>query len=122
MNLLIGLSDGSIFYMNFANWFDDIHNNSSLNDVALNMTEKESSKPIIKRIRDNDGNAITQLVIDHMQQKVYGIREKLGILRCPTLHSCNKNTTLLMTNSQNFIQSIAVDSWNGYVFNLRKFI
>lgn len=113
MNLLIGLSDGSIFYMKFSNWFHDLHSNSSLNDGALNITEKELSKPIIKKIRDKDGSAITQLSIDYMQRKVYAIREKLGILRCPTLHSCNENTTLLMTNSQNFIQNIAVDYWNG---------
>lgn len=105
--------------MKLFNWLHNIYNNSSLNDVSRNKTENkntEHTKPTIRKIRDSDGNAIIQLAMDHMQRKIYAIREKLGILRCSSLHNCNDNTTMLITNSQNFIQSIAVDSWNGSFF------
>uniref|UniRef100_A0A914C3G4 receptor protein-tyrosine kinase n=1 Tax=Acrobeloides nanus TaxID=290746 RepID=A0A914C3G4_9BILA len=95
--LYIGLSDGSIFSID-------------LNDFeTTNSTEPEKVQ-----IREKDDIPIVQIEIDQMQQKLYAVREKEGLIRCG-LQDC-LNSTMLMTNSANFIKNIAVDYWNGFLY------
>lgn len=128
-NLLIGLSDGSIFLINvfealnhrytfpinlfsFENkssieFASTMNNNSDFNNISIKFP--------IKQIRTADGISITQIAVDEMQSRLYFVQEKIGLTRCISLENCDKNTTFLSTiNLQNTIQSIALDSWNGY--------
>lgn len=84
-----------------------INNNSDVNETFIAFP--------ITQIRAADGNAITQIAIDEMQSRLYIVQEKIGLTRCISFENCDKNTTFLSTtNLQNSIQSIALDSWNGY--------
>lgn len=94
VKLYIGLSDGSIFSIDLDNF------------ETVNSTEPEKVQ-----IREKDGVSIVQIEIDKMQEKLYAIREKEGLIRCG-LVDCS-NSTMLVTNSPNYIKNIAVDSWNG---------
>ena len=114
--LLLGLSDGSIFMLDIQ---EDLLASQG-NDTAQGIGRG-------KRVRASDGMAITQIVVDHLQasftrrfnvlffkEYFYAIREKTGILRCQ-LSSCeNNSTTLSLINFPNFVQKMAVDPGNGF--------
>lgn len=55
----------------------------------------------------------TYLTPPHFKGSLYFIRGTKGISRC-WIRDC-RNETKLETGSLQFIQNIAVDSWNGYV-------
>ncbi|KAI6186999.1 Receptor protein-tyrosine kinase [Aphelenchoides besseyi] len=91
--LLIGLSDGSIQYVNLNG---------------------ENSTTIQREVRTADGTPIVQIAIDHVQQNAYAIRDMKGIIRCG-IRDCQQPTRL-ETGSLQFIQVIAIDSFNGYIY------
>ncbi|KAK0410497.1 hypothetical protein QR680_005159 [Steinernema hermaphroditum] len=91
--LLVGLGDGAVF--------------------SFNLTSEESTL-----LREGDGVAISQIAVDPLQFAFYAVLDKKGILRC-SLASC-KTATTLTTNAVNFIRSIAVDYWNGYLYYLNS--
>ncbi|KAI6213954.1 Receptor protein-tyrosine kinase [Aphelenchoides besseyi] len=91
--LLIGLSDGSIQYVNLNG---------------------ENSTTIQREVRTADGTPIVQIAIDHVQQHAYAIRDMKGIIRCG-IRDCQQPTKL-ETGSLQFIQVIAIDSFNGYIY------
>uniref|UniRef100_A0A915EDW1 receptor protein-tyrosine kinase n=1 Tax=Ditylenchus dipsaci TaxID=166011 RepID=A0A915EDW1_9BILA len=103
-DLLVGLSDGSVHTL-------DISSHTMHQDNSDGNATKPDTLPS-EKIKEADGVAIVQLVVDHMQGKIYVVREKNALIRCPTLRSCENATSLMTSNSLSFIQSIAVDTNN----------
>jgi hypothetical protein len=101
--LLVGLSDGSIHLLDLSG---------------------ENSTTIQRELRPADDTPIVQIEVDHLQvcfnvvhsqnfvqESLYFVRDTKGISRC-WLHDCY-NETRLETGSLQFIQTIALDAWNG---------
>ncbi|MFH4982722.1 hypothetical protein AB6A40_009431 [Gnathostoma spinigerum] len=91
--VLVGLEDGSILW--------------------VSITDSTSGT-----VRDPDEVPIVHMEADHMQEKVYGVMEKKGIIRCSWTDCVN--STIITTNSEDSIQSISLDSWNGYMYCVTK--
>ena len=97
---MIGFSDGAIDELDI----------STTDPAALNNgTSLAAIK--LRRIRNSDGIAVRQIFVDPIQEKIYAVREKAGLIRC-SIDSC-ENSTFFTPNSPNFIQNIAGDPWNG---------
>jgi hypothetical protein len=105
--LILGLSDGLVGILNISH--------------AQTTTEANGTTPppiignvLSRRIREPDGVPIQQIAIDHIQEMLYILRTKVGLIRC-SIETCenNSSTSLVMGSSSNVIQSIAVDSQNG---------
>uniref|UniRef100_A0A158R4X9 receptor protein-tyrosine kinase n=1 Tax=Syphacia muris TaxID=451379 RepID=A0A158R4X9_9BILA len=88
--LYIGLNDGSVFWINIG-------------------TNEEANL-----LRQADDNPVLHIDIDHMQEKVYIVLMKQGILRCD-LDRCD-NGTVMTENAINYIEYISVDAFNGYIY------
>uniref|UniRef100_A0A1I8EBK5 receptor protein-tyrosine kinase n=1 Tax=Wuchereria bancrofti TaxID=6293 RepID=A0A1I8EBK5_WUCBA len=88
--LLIALDDGSIYWL-------------TIGDEVLSGI-----------LRSPDGTAIVHMDVDHMQDAVYAVLFKKGILRCGLI-DC-RNSTILTTNTINYIEYISIDSWNGHIY------
>ncbi|KAL7072983.1 hypothetical protein ACQ4LE_007824 [Meloidogyne hapla] len=107
--VLIGLSDGAVFHL-------EILFESGMELELINRTMEGELKTQTRKIRESDGVAITQIVVDFIQERLYAIRDKLGILRCK-INTCDNTTTnMLITNTPNYVQRIACDPWNGFIY------
>uniref|UniRef100_A0AC34G2M0 Fibronectin type-III domain-containing protein n=1 Tax=Panagrolaimus sp. ES5 TaxID=591445 RepID=A0AC34G2M0_9BILA len=84
--------------------------------MAFNGTENISPKYKTEQslIRESDGIEIIQLVIDGIQERIYAVRNQSGLIRC-SFNNC-LNATVLTTNSISYIERIAVDYWNGFLY------
>uniref|UniRef100_A0A7E4UPM6 receptor protein-tyrosine kinase n=1 Tax=Panagrellus redivivus TaxID=6233 RepID=A0A7E4UPM6_PANRE len=105
--------------------FDDVMNMTDTEETTMDMDTSESTpypeapssityETEQSLIRGPDGTAIVQLVVDTIQQRVYAVRNQSGLIRCG-FRDC-ANATVLTTNSVAYIERIAVDSWNGYLY------
>uniref|UniRef100_A0A914YZW7 Uncharacterized protein n=1 Tax=Panagrolaimus superbus TaxID=310955 RepID=A0A914YZW7_9BILA len=87
-------------------------------EMAFNETENNNNISKFKTeqllIRESDGIEIIQLVIDGIQERIYAVRNQSGLIRC-AFNNC-LNATVLTTNSISYIDRIAVDSWNGFLY------
>lgn len=90
--LLVGLSDGSIHLLDLSG---------------------ENETTIQRELRPADDTPIIQIEVDNVQESLYFVRDTKGISRC-WLRDC-RNETRLETGSLQFIQTIALDAWNGYL-------
>uniref|UniRef100_A0A914P8Z2 Uncharacterized protein n=1 Tax=Panagrolaimus davidi TaxID=227884 RepID=A0A914P8Z2_9BILA len=84
----------------------------AFNETTQNLNPKFKTEQSI--IRESDGIEIIQLVIDGIQERIYAVRNQSGLIRC-SFENC-QNATILTTNSISYIDRIAVDSWNGFLY------
>ncbi|KAI3417549.1 hypothetical protein GPALN_013269 [Globodera pallida] len=122
--LLLGLSDGAMFRLDIGEWlrnFNAVNNPSPAGGAGaqqqMNNSTTALSEQIVhaERIRAADGVAITQIVASVITERIYAVRDKLGIVRCQ-FRTCENSTTMTLTNSPNFIYRLAEDAWNGFLY------
>ncbi|KAE9548258.1 hypothetical protein FO519_008530 [Halicephalobus sp. NKZ332] len=114
--IFVGLTDGSIFSLSI------IPPNSEEKVILEMMTDNstiiEELNSEQSLIREPDGTGIIQIGVDFVQEKIYAVRNQSGLIRC-SFKDCS-NATVLKTNSINYIERIAVDSWNGFLYYSTK--
>nr|CAD2206734.1 unnamed protein product [Meloidogyne enterolobii] len=76
----------------------------------------EQIKTQARKVREPDGVSITQIVVDFIQERFYAIRDKVGIVRCKISTCDNTTTNMLLTSTPNYVQRIACDPWNGFIY------
>ncbi|KAL3084014.1 hypothetical protein niasHS_008886 [Heterodera schachtii] len=124
--LLVGLSDGAMYRLNIGEWlrhFIGSNNVSPSNDhhhqqqFINNTISPQNADQFVhaERIKAADGVPITQIVVSEITERIYAVRDKLGIMRCH-FHTCENATVLTLTNSPNFIYRLAEDAWNGFLY------
>ncbi|KIH67051.1 hypothetical protein ANCDUO_02620 [Ancylostoma duodenale] len=98
-SLVVGSSRGSVWLLSL-----------DYNDTTISTT------PTAIRQAEGDGHAATQIEYDFMQNAVYVVLSDQGIARCTLENpSC---FVLPNTDSLNPIRSVAVDSFNGFLYFL----
>eukprot|EP00080_Pristionchus_pacificus_P014883 PDM74903.1 rol-3 [Pristionchus pacificus] len=93
------------------------------NDANETITTTSSPRILIvaspqKAIRDSDGTAIRHVAYDSMEESVYAVLSTKGLLRCSLRSSIP--CTFYASDPINPIKSIAVDSWNGFLYMINS--
>ncbi|GMS80022.1 hypothetical protein PENTCL1PPCAC_2197 [Pristionchus entomophagus] len=119
--LVSGTEKGGLWMITLDSTAND--NKEVTNDANETMTTTSSPRILIvaspqKAIRDPDGTPIRHLAYDSMEESVYAVLSTKGLLRC-SLRSSGP-CTFYASDPINPIKSIAVDSWNGFLYMINS--